>query len=194
MHGAPISAGAGAAGPWPRHRAHATPAERRVSPAPMRAELVLEVTVNGEAVRRLVPASRTLLEFLRDELDLTGTKHGCDVGDCGACTVLVGGVPRLACITLAADAAGAEVTTIEGLSPDGALSPVQAAFHRHVAAQCGYCTPGFVVTLTHLFQERPHATEAELREALGANICRCTGYTKILAAAREARDAQAKGP
>ncbi len=152
----------------------------------MPSELLLSLRVNGEPVRRLVPASRSLLEFLREDLDLTGSKHGCDVGDCGACTVLVDGLPRLACITLAADMDGREVTTIEGVSPDGQLTPIQAAFDRHVAAQCGYCTPGFVMALTHLQAENPHPSEAELRSALGSNICRCTGYTKILAAAREA--------
>ncbi len=160
----------------------------------MPSEIVLALTVNGEAVRRLVPTSRTLLELLRDDLDLTGSKHGCDVGDCGACTVLVEGAPRLACITLAADAEGCAVTTIEGMSADGRLSPVQAAFDRHVAAQCGYCTPGFVVTLTHLFAENPGASDAEIREALGSNICRCTGYTKILAAAAEARNTGRSSP
>ena len=143
----------------------------------------MSLRVNGEPVRRLIPGNRTLLELLRDELDLTGSKHGCDVGDCGACTVLVDGVARLACITLAADTEGAEVTTIEGL---GGHSPVQLAFDRHVAAQCGYCTPGFVMALTALLTEDPHPTEAVLRRALGSNLCRCTGYTKILAAARDA--------
>ncbi|MBM4368474.1 MAG: (2Fe-2S)-binding protein, partial [Deltaproteobacteria bacterium] len=152
----------------------------------MPSELLLSLRVNGEPVRRLVHASRSLLEFLREDLDLTGSKHGCDVGDCGACTVLVDGLPRLACITLAADIEGREVTTIEGVAPDGQLTSIQAAFDRHVAAQCGYCTPGFVMALTHLAAENPRPTEAELREALGSNICRCTGYTKILAAAREA--------
>jgi 4-hydroxybenzoyl-CoA reductase subunit gamma len=124
---------------------------------------------------------------LREDLNLTGTKHGCDVGDCGACTVLVNGVPRLACITLAADCAGEHVETIEGVGAGGGLNPIQQAFDHHVAAQCGYCTPGFVMTLTHLFAAEPNADEATLREALGSNICRCTGYVKILAAARDAQ-------
>ena len=153
----------------------------------MPTELVLQLTVNGEPARALVPASRTLLEFLRDELDLTGTKHGCDVGDCGACTVLVSGTPRLSCITLAADCAGEAVETIEGVARRGELHPVQAAFDDHVAAQCGYCTPGFVMALTHLFQMQPEADEGTLRRALGSNICRCTGYVKILVAARDAQ-------
>ncbi len=152
-------------------------------------ELVLELTVNGEPARRLIPAQRTLLELLRDDLGLTGSKHGCDVGDCGACTILMNGVPRLSCITLAAEAMGARVETIEGVAVGGVLDPVQSAFDHHVAAQCGYCTPGFVMTLRHLFAERPDATEVELRNALGSNICRCTGYTKILSAARDAQAA-----
>lgn len=149
--------------------------------------LVLHLVVNGEPARALVPPSRTLLELLRDDLALTGTKHGCDVGDCGACTVLVNGRPRLSCITLAADCANEAVQTIEGVARQGELSVIQAAFDHHVAAQCGYCTPGFVMTLTHLFAADPEADEAELRRALGSNICRCTGYVKILAAARDAQ-------
>lgn len=151
-------------------------------------EIILTLSVNGEPVRRLIPASRSLLDFLRDDLDLTGSKHGCDVGDCGACTVLVDGQPHLACITLAADAAGREVRTIEGVADGERLHPVQQAFDKHVAAQCGYCTPGIVMTLKALFDETPGADDDAIRNALGANICRCTGYTKILAAAREAAD------
>ncbi len=152
----------------------------------MSRDLVLECSVNGEPVRRLVPGSRSLLELLREDLDLTGTKHGCDVGDCGACTVLVDGVPRLACITVAAEVEGRDVSTIEGVSHAGALHPIQLALDKHVAAQCGYCTPGFVMSLLALVAEDPYPDDATLRERLGANLCRCTGYTKILAAAREA--------
>ncbi len=148
-------------------------------------EVVASFLVNGEAVRALVPATRTLLEFLRDELGLTGTKHGCDLGDCGACTVLVDGVPRLACLTLVAELEGAAVTTVEGLAADGRLSPIQDALDRHGAAQCGYCTPGIAVNLTALLAEEPHPDDAAIREVLGSNICRCTGYTRILDAARE---------
>ncbi len=146
-------------------------------------EIVLTLTVNGDKHRRLIPASRTLLDFLREDLGLTGSKHGCDVGDCGACTVRVGGVPRLACITLAAEVDGEEVQTIEGIG--AAEAPLVAAFDKHVASQCGYCTPGIILSLSHLFEQDPAADDAAIRETLGSNICRCTGYTKILAAARE---------
>lgn len=148
-------------------------------------ELILDLTVNGEPVRRLVPASRSLLDLLREDLDLTGSKHGCDVGDCGACTVRVEGRPTLACITLAATCAGSRVETIEGLGATQ-LHPVQEALHRHVGAQCGYCTPGIAMTLAALFDQGVRPSEARIRTALGSNICRCTGYTKIIAAALDA--------
>lgn len=151
-------------------------------------DLVLTTTVNGEPVKLLVPAHRSLLDLLREDMGLTGSKHGCDVGDCGACTVHLDGQPRLACITLAAEAQGREVRTIEGMAEGGVLHPVQEALHRHVGAQCGYCTPGIVMSLSALMDQVPadQIDDAALREALGANICRCTGYTKILAAARDA--------
>jgi len=152
----------------------------------MPAEVILSCTVNGDPIRRLVPASRSLLDFLREDLNLTGSKHGCDVGDCGACTVLVDDVPVLSCITLAAEVDGKALRTVEGVSRGGELHPVQAAFDKHVASQCGYCTPGIVMTLVSLLEEDPHPDDATLKHALGSNICRCTGYTKILAAAREA--------
>ena len=155
----------------------------------MAAELILDLRVNGDRVRRLVPANRSLLDFLREDLGLTGSKHGCDIGDCGACTVLLDKEPALACITLAAQADGGEVWTIEGLSAPGhtRTQVLQDSLDAQVAAQCGYCTPGFVVQLSHLLDEQPDFDEEQLREALAANICRCTGYTKILEAARQAR-------
>jgi carbon-monoxide dehydrogenase small subunit len=152
----------------------------------MPAEHILSLTVNGEPTRRLIPAHRTLLDYLRDDLDLTGTKHGCDVGDCGACTVLVDGVARLSCITLAVEMEGRAIRTIEGVAQGATLHPVQQAFDTHVASQCGYCTPGIVLALIALLEEDPHPDDATLKNTLGSNICRCTGYTKILAAAREA--------
>ena len=153
--------------------------------APTR-DFILETRVNGDAQRELVPAHRTLLEYLREDLDLTGSKHGCDVGDCGACTVRVNGKLRLACITLAAEAHGGQVETIEGLAADGELHPVQSCIDKHVAAQCGYCTPGIAMALAHALEEDPRVDEERLRTVLSSNICRCTGYTKILLAAEEA--------
>ena len=154
----------------------------------MSSELILDVRVNGDKKRLLIPANRSLLDLLREELGLTGSKHGCDVGDCGACTVLVDGVPKLSCITLAAEVDGADVTTVEGVAEHGELHPVQRAFDDQVAAQCGYCTPGFIVALKALFDESPDPSDEAITDTLGSNICRCTGYTKIIAAARQARD------
>lgn len=151
-------------------------------------ELILSLHVNGVRRRLLVPAHRSLLDLLREDLGLTGSKHGCDVGDCGACTVRVDGEPRLACITLAAEVDGRAVATVESVAHQGRLHPVQAAFHELVAAQCGYCTPGFVMALTALFDAEPDPSDTRIQEVLGANICRCTGYTRILAAAGLARE------
>ncbi len=149
-------------------------------------ESVLSLRVNGQSFRRLVPAQRSLLDFLREDLGLTGSKHGCDVGDCGACTVLVEGQPRLACITLAVEMEGVSITTIEGIGGPEGPHPIQRHFDQQVAAQCGYCTPGIVLALVALLRDEPQPSDARIREVLGSNICRCTGYTKILAAARAA--------
>jgi len=151
----------------------------------MSSELILNLSINGEPTRVLAPACRSLLELLREDLDLTGSKHGCDVGDCGSCTVLVDGNPRLSCITLDAEVEGCEVRTVEGLAIDGILTPLQDAMHRHVAAQCGYCTPGIAMCLTSLLERNAQPSKAEIRESLASNICRCTGYTKILKAVDE---------
>ncbi len=151
----------------------------------MPTEITLRLQINGEQVRRIIPANRSLLDFIREDLRLTGSKHGCDVGDCGACTVLVDGAPQLACITLAAECEGAAIRTIEGVTDGGGLHPIQEALHRHVGAQCGYCTPGIVMAMTSLLEADPHPSDSAINEALGSNICRCTGYTKILAAVRE---------
>ncbi len=151
-------------------------------------EHVLTLSINGDTHRLLAPANRSLLDLLRIDLGLTGSKHGCDVGDCGACTVLVDGLPRLGCITLAADVEGRDIRTIEGVADGGELHPVQVAFDEHVAAQCGYCTPGIVMALKGLFDRDPGASMSDIRDTLGSNICRCTGYTKILSAAEQARD------
>jgi carbon-monoxide dehydrogenase small subunit len=142
----------------------------------------IEVTVNGERERLDVPSNMTLLQMLRDRLALTGTKNGCAAGECGACTVLVDGEPVNSCMMLAVEAGGREIVTIEGLAVDGELSPLQQAFVDHNAVQCGFCTPGMLMTATGLLQRNPHPTEDEIKEALVGNLCRCTGYVRIIQA------------
>jgi carbon-monoxide dehydrogenase small subunit len=139
------------------------------------------LTVNGKTVERTVPARRSLADFLRDDLQLTGTHLGCEHGICGACTVHLDGVPVRSCILYAVQADGAEVTTVEGLSPDGTtLSPLQDAFVACHGLQCGFCTPGMLMAATALLRENPHPTDAQIRDELGGNICRCTGYQQIV--------------
>ena len=148
----------------------------------------LALTVNGEERDVVFAGYKTLLEVLREELGLTGTKHGCELGECGACAVLVDGQPVLSCLLLAVECAGAEVTTVEGLARGPALSPLQAAFADKGAAQCGYCTPGILVTAQALLDRKAHPTRAEIAEALSGNLCRCTGYLQILEAVEEAAE------
>ena len=138
--------------------------------------------LNGTPVDVPCPAETILLDLLREELRLTGTKRGCDLGTCGCCTVLVDGRATLSCLTLAHRVDGREVTTIEGVTPARGLSAVQRAFVEHGATQCGFCTPGFVMTATAFLRERPHPTRAEIEEAIAGNLCRCTGYLKIVEA------------
>jgi carbon-monoxide dehydrogenase small subunit len=140
----------------------------------------LGLTVNGEIHDMLVPPHKTLLEVLREDLGLTGTKHGCELGECGTCTVLVDGVPILSCLALPVELEGRAITTVEGMAHGGALHPLQQAFAELGAAQCGYCTPGILLTATALLAGRPSPTRQEVKEALAGNLCRCTGYTKIL--------------
>jgi carbon-monoxide dehydrogenase small subunit len=143
---------------------------------------VLALTVNGEEQQVLVPVHRTLLEVLREDLGLTGTKHGCELGECGTCTVLVDGRPQLSCLLLPIQVAGSEITTIEGMGSTADLHPLQQAFAELGAAQCGYCTPGMLLAARALLDERPHPARDEIREALAGNLCRCTGYAKIVEA------------
>jgi len=145
------------------------------------------MTVNGERRRGAVEARMTLADFLREQCALTGTHLGCEHGVCGACTVLLEGEAVRACLMFAVQAVGGEVTTIEGLGgPDGALSPVQDAFRAEHGLQCGFCTPGFVVSVTALLRENPQPSEADIREALSGNLCRCTGYQGIVRAVQRA--------
>jgi aerobic-type carbon monoxide dehydrogenase small subunit (CoxS/CutS family) len=138
--------------------------------------------VNGEERMVAAPPSHTLLEVLREELDLTGTKHGCELGHCGACTVMVDGEPVLSCLMLAVEAQGTEITTVEGLASGNTLHPLQQAFAERGAAQCGYCTPGFLVSGAALLARETSPTREEIKAALAGNLCRCTGYTKIIEA------------
>lgn len=142
--------------------------------------------VNGVAREAAVEAHTTLLTLLRDHLDLTGTKLGCATGDCGACTVIMDGRPVTSCMVLALDAGGRRVVTIEGLAQDGRLHPLQQAFVEHGAVQCGYCTPGVIMMAKALLDENPHPSEQEVRSALQGNLCRCTGYNKIVGAVQAA--------
>jgi carbon-monoxide dehydrogenase small subunit len=154
------------------------PAKRRVA-----------FEVNGEAVETLINTNATLLEVLREDLGLTGTKHGCELGECGACTVLMDGIPVLSCLVLGLEAEGRTVETVEGMAEGPLLHPLQEAYAEAGASQCGYCTPGFMAAAKHLLDHNPSPSRDQIREALAGNICRCTGYVKIyeaveLAAAR----------
>jgi len=142
----------------------------------------LSLRVNGEPVDAAVAPNKTLLEVLREDLGLTGTKHGCELGECGACAVLLDGRAALSCLVLALECDGAEVITVEGLAHDARLDPLQDAFADCGATQCGYCTPGFLVTAKALLDEQPHPTRGEIVEALSGNLCRCTGYIQIFEA------------
>ena len=135
--------------------------------------------VNGETTTVSFPPYKTLLEVLREELDLTGTKHGCELGECGACAVLVDGEPILSCLSLAVDADGKEITTVEGLADGSELHPLQAAFADLGGSQCGYCTPGILVTAKALLDRIEQPSREQIREALSGNLCRCTGYQQI---------------
>jgi 4-hydroxybenzoyl-CoA reductase subunit gamma len=141
---------------------------------------LLRLHVNGREHTLAARDAATLLEVLRDPLQLTGTKQGCDGGECGACTVLVDGAPRLACITLAASVEGRTIETIEALATHGRLSALQRAFHEHLGTQCGFCTPGMVMAAEALLRREPRPSDEQIRQALSGNLCRCTGYVKIV--------------
>ena len=147
---------------------------------------LLNLNVNGREHQLAAPGSALLLDVLRTELGLTGSKQGCDGGECGACTVLVDGQPRLACITLAASVEGREIETIEALAQAGRMGRLQQAFHEKLGTQCGFCTPGMVMAAEALLRREPHPSEAQIRDALSGNLCRCTGYVKIIEAVQTA--------
>jgi 4-hydroxybenzoyl-CoA reductase subunit gamma len=154
---------------------------------------ILELVLNGRRRTDAVADNLLLLDYLRETVGLTGTKTGCDGGECGACTVLVDDRPVLSCLTLAARAAGRRVDTIEALAGDGRLAAVQRGFHEKLGSQCGFCTPGFIMASEGLLRRDPRPDEAAIRAALGSNICRCTGYVKIIEAVQYAAELRARG-
>ena len=147
---------------------------------------LLSLVLNGRRREDAIGETTLLLDYLRETLGFTGTKRGCDGGECGACTVLIDGEPALACLTLAARCEGRKVETIEGLAGTGRLSRLQQAFHEKLGTQCGYCTPGMIMSAEALLRANPQPDEAAIREALGGNLCRCTGYVKIIEAVQAA--------
>jgi aerobic carbon-monoxide dehydrogenase small subunit len=158
----------------------------------MKKELI-ELRVNGRTHEVAIEPSKLLLDVLRQDLDLTGSKRGCDDSSCGACTVLVEGLPMLSCTLLAAGCEGQEITTVEGVSEHGSLAAIQKAYGDWGGSQCGYCTPGFMMTVTHLLSQNSDPTDHEIRQALSSNLCRCTGYTQMYQAIKAAIEAEKKG-
>jgi 4-hydroxybenzoyl-CoA reductase subunit gamma len=154
---------------------------------------IVQLTLNGRPRADAVPDNVLLLDYLREIVGLTGTKSGCDGGECGACTVLVADRPKLSCLTLTAAVEGQRVDTIESLGKSGQLSAVQRGFHDKLGSQCGYCTPGYIMASAGLLRRNARPTETEIREALGSNICRCTGYVKIIEAVQHAAELCATG-
>ena len=152
--------------------------DREVEPG----KTLLRLRVNGEIHEVATEVNKTLLEVLREDMNLTGTKHGCELGECGTCAVLVDGRPVLSCLMLGVEAVDQDIVTVEGLTQNGKIHPLQKAFADLGAAQCGYCIPGILLTAKALLDENRHPTRSEIRQALSGNLCRCTGYTKILEA------------
>jgi len=152
------------------------------------ARKTITVEINGESYERDVDARRLLIHFIRDDLDLTGSHIGCDTGNCGACSVLVDGTLVKSCMMLAIQADGAKIETVEGLSQEGELTPLQQSFSDHHALQCGYCTPGMLMSATALLRANKQPSELEIRKAIQGNICRCTGYVNIVEAIRAAAE------
>jgi len=146
----------------------------------------LRLHVNGEHMQVLVEPGKTLLEVLREDLALTGTKHGCELGECGACTVLRDGEPVLSCLVLALECEDAQIETVEGMAVNGQLHPLQLAFAQHGGLQCGYCTPGMLMTARVLLENESKPTRSQIREALSGNLCRCTGYQQIIESVEQA--------
>ncbi len=152
---------------------------------------IIQMTVNGEPVELAIEPNRTLLQVLREDLELTGTKHGCGLGDCGACTVILDGAPVNSCLVLAVQANGREVLTIEGLEENGDLHPIQKAFVEKGAIQCGFCTSGMILSAKALLDHNPRPSEIDIRTAISGNLCRCTGYQKIVEAIQAASETMA---
>lgn len=157
-------------------------------------KILLRLTVNAERVELAVPAHKTLLEVLREDLRLTGTKHGCELGECGTCTVLVDGEPVLSCLALPIELQHSEILTVEGLTENGRAHPLQIAFAEVGAAQCGYCTPGMILAAKALLDKNPRPSRREIQEALSGNLCRCTGYIQILQAVERAAEGEVGSP
>ncbi|SVA41325.1 uncharacterized protein METZ01_LOCUS94179 [marine metagenome] len=149
---------------------------------------ILSLSLNGRHREDAVSGNLLLLDYIREIAGLTGTKQGCDGGECGACTVLVDEVPRLSCLSLALSCAGRHIETVEGLGRNGRMSPVQQGFHEKLGSQCGFCTPGMIMAAEGLLRRNPNPVDDEIREALGSNICRCTGYVKIIESVRFAAE------
>jgi aerobic-type carbon monoxide dehydrogenase small subunit (CoxS/CutS family) len=164
------------------------PPPQRARPKEVMMRELITLHVNGERHEVAVLPHHTLLEVLREDMGLIGTKHGCELGECGACTVLIDGVPLLSCLTLPIEVQENEITTIEGLEKDGKLHPLQETFAEFGAAQCGYCTPGMLLSGAALLKTHPHPTREQIKESLAGNLCRCTGYTKIYEAVEAAAE------